>query len=73
MVCKRLKAILPRVGVLLFVGIVMMGAGATNFSLAQTGAASSTAAALNDQGSFAISFGGHPLGTEKFKIRSDAY
>jgi len=47
----------------------MMCSGATNFALAQAGAASSTAV-VNDQGSFTISFGGHPLGIEKFRIRS---
>ena len=48
----------------------MMGAGATNFCLAQIVPTTTTGADLNDQGSFAISFGGHPLGTEKFNIRS---
>jgi hypothetical protein len=62
--------IFPRAGVLLFAGALTMGVGASNFSLAQTGAAPSTAAVLNDRGNFAISFDGHLLGMEKFNIRS---
>jgi len=65
-------SIVPFAGALLFIGVQAIGAVATNFSLVQTGSATSTAAGLNDQGSFMISFGGHPLGTEKFTIRSFA-
>ncbi len=70
MICKRFIAIVLFAGVLLFACTLMIGAGTINFSLAQIGAAPSTAAGLNDRGSFVISFGGHPLGTEKFNIRS---
>ena len=72
MIFRRLVAIAHRAGFVLFAGVVLISAGTTNLSLAQTGAAPSTPASLNDQGSFTISFGGHPLGTEKFTIRSFA-
>ena len=76
MICKQFISNVPSAGFLLLVGfrlsagLLMMDASATNFLLAQSGAAPSIAAALNDQGTFAITFSGHPLGTEKFTIRS---
>jgi len=53
-------------------GVLMLGAAVLGISGGQNPPAPNTSASADDQGTFATFFAGHPLGTEKFNIRSSA-
>jgi hypothetical protein len=55
----------------IFAATLALGGGAAHLP-GQTPSPSSIPLDLNDKGSFAVSFAGHPLGTEKFVIRSSS-
>ena len=50
-------------------GAIILNPGRAGWPAGRTSALRAPPSSLDDQGSFIISFGGHPLGTETFHIR----
>lgn len=68
-----MKLILSRsIAAIFATSFVTLTAGASRGSAGQNPAAPSSVSSLDDRGIFTIIFAGHPIGTEKFTIRSSA-
>ncbi|HEV2349114.1 MAG TPA: hypothetical protein VG028_04625 [Terriglobia bacterium] len=62
----------PDVQARILTAVVMLFAFVGNMEAAQNPAPNPAAPAPDDQGTYSISFNGHPIGTERFKIHSSA-